>query len=195
MKSANIFFTAALFETSATNAFAPLPPARSISVTTFCADSVRMSLIPTLAPSRAKVSPVSRPSPEPPPVISTTLSLSFTPASRFRFPFFQLALPVESTRLGACRLRFLYHALLLIEHAQVGEGENVLGLVLDVFVGDRDGGIQISLGLVTKGQALGGIGKLRVYFERLFVELDRIIEFVVGEKVYCLVAEIFFVGH
>src|ERR1700733_5708787 len=144
MKSANIFFTAALFETSATNAFAPLPPARSISVTTFCADSGRTSLIPTLAPSRAKVRPVSRPNPEPPPVMSTTLSLSFifvslysatlhasfTRASCFRFRFPQLPLPVEPPRLRARRLRFLYHALLLIEHAQVGEGENVLGVVL-----------------------------------------------------------------
>ena len=109
MNSVNIFFTAALLdETSATNGRA-LPPARSISVTTLCADSGRMSLTPTFAPSRAKVSPISRPEPEPPPVIITTLFLSLiqsssrplTSGSGLGLAFAELTLPVEAAGFGA----------------------------------------------------------------------------------------------
>src|ERR1700757_2733951 len=129
-KSVNIFLTAALFETSATNGRA-LPPARSISVTTLSADSGRMSLTPIFAPSRANVSPISRPSPDPPPVISTTLSLSFIDA--LLLPFLELPFPIEPPRLGARRLRFRHHPLLLIEHAEVGVGENVFRLLRNIF--------------------------------------------------------------
>src|SRR6266481_9160319 len=133
-KSVNIFLTAALLETSATKDRA-LPPARSISVTTLLADSGLISLTPTFAPSRANVSPISRPSPEPPPVISTTLSLSFiaTLFSTYFFPslkgkgllfaFLELPLPIEPARFRTGRLGFLYHAFLLIEHAEIGERE------------------------------------------------------------------------
>src|SRR5260370_14638579 len=129
INSANIFATAALLDTSATNGRA-LPPARSISVTTFCADSGLISLTPTFAPSRANVSPISRPSPDPPPVISTTLSLSFIDA--LFLPFLELTLPIESPRLRASRFRFRHHALLLLKHAEISVREDVFRLLRDI---------------------------------------------------------------
>src|SRR5277367_3495234 len=126
--SANIFTTAALLDTSATNGRA-VPPARSISVATFCADSGLMSLTPTFAPSRANVSPISRPSPEPPPVISTALPFSFIDA--LLFAFLELPLPIEPPRLRAGSLGLGHHPFLLIEHAEVGVGQDVLRLQRD----------------------------------------------------------------
>src|SRR5262249_56893559 len=35
---------------------------------------------------------------------------------------FELPLPIEAPRLGASGLSFLYHALLLVKHAEVGKG-------------------------------------------------------------------------
>src|SRR6202167_6868412 len=128
IKSLNIFATAALLDTSATNGRA-LPPARSISVTTLAADSGLMSLTPIFAPSRANVSPISRPSPDPPPVISTTLSLSFIDA--LLLAFFQLPLPIEPPRLCASRFSFRHHALLLIKHAEIGVRQNVVRFLRD----------------------------------------------------------------
>src|SRR5271156_3289682 len=142
MNSANIFATAALLDTSATNGRA-LPPARSISVTTFCADSGLMSLTPIFAPSRANVSPISRPSPDPPPVISTTLSLSFIDA--LLFPFLELPLPIEPPRLCAGGLRFGHHSLLLIKHAEVGVRQDVVRLLSDIFLRQLNRGVEVSL--------------------------------------------------
>src|SRR5580704_8273374 len=144
IKSANIFATAALLDTSATKGRA-LPPARSISVTTFCADSGLISLTPTVAPSRANVSPISRPSPDPPPVISTTLSLSFI--ATLLFSFLELPFPIEPPRLGARRLRFRHHPLFLIEHAEVGVREDVFRLLRDIFFRQLDRGVEIALRL------------------------------------------------
>src|SRR5271163_692597 len=135
MNSANIFATAALLDTSATNGRA-LPPARSISVTTFCADSGLMSLTPIVAPSRANVRPISRPSPEPPPVISTTLSLSFIDI--LLFAFLELPFPIEPPRFGARRLCFRHHSFLLIEHAEVGVRQDVFRLLRNIFFRQLD---------------------------------------------------------
>src|ERR1700719_2898266 len=184
MNSANIFATAALLDTSATNGRA-LPPARSISVTTFCADSGRMSLTPIFAPSRANVSPISRPSPDPPPVISTTLSLSFIDA--LLLPFLELPLPIEPPRLGARRLRLRHHSLLLIEHAEVGVRENVFRLLRDIFFRQLDRRIEIPLRLVAHRHPVDRIDVLRIDLERLFVQLDRFVELVVGVCVNRLV--------
>src|SRR5215472_8496528 len=150
-KSANILATAALFDTSATKDLA-LPPARSISVTTFCADSGLMSLTPTFAPSRAKVSPISRPSPEPP-------------------------------RVGPRRFRLRHHALLHIEHAQICMCENIFGLLRDIFLRQLDRGVEVALGLVAHDHSVRRVGVLRIDRERLLVQLDRFVEFVVGECV------------
>src|ERR1700691_5312251 len=152
MNSANIFLTAPLSETSATSRTAR-PPARSSSVTTFCAASERKSLTPTLAPSRANTSAISRPSPEPAPVISTAWSLSFTatsapPQSFPRHALLELGLPVQPPRLRTRFLCFLFHPLFLIEHAQVGEREDVLGLLRDILSGQLDRGVEVALGLV-----------------------------------------------
>src|SRR5215469_7201220 len=192
MKSANILATAALFDTSATKDLA-LPPARSISVTTFCADSGLMSLTPTFAPSRAKVSPISRPSPEPPPVISTILSLSFIAA--LFLAFLELPLPVQSPGLGPRRFRLGHHALLHIEHAQVSVCENVFRLLRDIFLRQLDRGVEIALRLVAHDHSVRRVGVLRIDRERLLVQLDRFVEFVVGERVDPLVVEFFLVGH
>src|SRR5271170_32824 len=135
MKSANIFATAALLDTSATNGRAA-PPARSISVTTLAADSGLMSLTPTFAPSRANVSPISRPSPDPPPVISTTLSFSFIDA--LLLAFLELPFPIEPPRLCARRLRLRHHPLLLIEHAEVGVRQNIFRLLRDILLRQLD---------------------------------------------------------
>src|ERR1035437_3702203 len=167
IKSANILPTAALLDTSATNGRAT-PPARSISVTTFCADSGLMSLTPTFAPSRANVSPISRPSPEPAPVISTTLSLSFI--APLLLAFLELSLPVQAPRLGAGRLRFRHHALLLIKHAEVGVRQDVFRFIRYIFFRQVD-------------------------LERLFVQLDRFVELIVGVCVDRFVVQFFFVGH
>src|SRR5208282_6610958 len=177
MKSANILPTAALLDTSATNGRA-LPPARSISVTTFCADSGRMSLTPIFAPSRANVSPISRPSPDPPPVISTTLSLSFIDA--LLHPFLELPFPIEPPRLGAGRLRLGHHALLLIEHAEVGVRQDVFGLLRDIFLGQFDRRVEIALRLVAHRHPMDRIDVFRIEFERPLVQLDCFVELVVG---------------
>src|SRR5258708_2405770 len=162
-KSANILRTAALLDTSATNGRA-IPPARSISVTTFCADSGLMSLTPTFAPSRANVSPISRPSPEPPPVISTTLSLSFI--ATLLLPFLQLPLPIESPRLCACRFRFRHHPLLLIEHAEVGVRQDVIGLLRNIFFRQLDRGVEVSLRLIAHDHSVNRVRVLRIDFQR-----------------------------
>src|ERR1700674_5404614 len=175
MNSANILPTAALLDTSATNGRA-VPPARSISVTTLPADSGRMSLTPTFAPSRANVSPISRPSPEPPPVISTTLSLSFIDA--LLLAFLELPLPIKSPRFGARRLCFRHHPLLLIEHAEVGVRQDVFRLLRDIFFGQLDRRIEIALRLVTHRHPVDRIDVLRIDLERLLVQLDRLVEFV-----------------
>src|SRR5580692_964365 len=177
MNSANIFATVALFDTSATNGLA-VPPDRSISVTTLPADSGLMSLTPTFAPSRANVSPISRPSPDPPPVISTTLSLSFIDA--LLLPFLELPLPVEPPRLGASRLRLRHHTLLLIEHAEVGVSEDVFRLLRDIFFRQLDRRVEIALRLVAHRHPVDRIDILRIYLERLFVQLDRFVELVIG---------------
>src|SRR5271155_6161408 len=145
MNSANIFLTAALLDTSATNGRA-FPPARSISVTTFCADSGLMSLTPIFAPSRANVRPISRPSPDPPPVISTTLSLSFIDV--LLFPFLELPFPIESPRFGARRLCFRHHSFLLIEHAEIGVREDIFRLLRNIFFRQLDRSVEIALRLV-----------------------------------------------
>src|SRR6266853_1182004 len=166
-KSVNIFLTAALFETSATNGRA-LPPARSISVTTLLADSGLISLTPIFAPSRANVSPISRPSPDPPPVISTTLSLSFIATSLF-LAFLELPLPIESARFGTGRLCFLYHAFLLIEHAEVGESQDVFGRVLDKLFRELDSRVEIALGLVAHRHPVNRVDIFRIDLERLLI--------------------------
>src|ERR1035437_7986647 len=175
IKSANILPTAALLDTSATNGRAT-PPARSISVATFCADSGLMSLTPTFAPSRANVSPISRPRPEPPPVISTTLSLSFI--APLLLAFLELSLPVQAPRLGAGRLRFRHHALLLIKHAEVGVRQDVFRFIRDIFFRQLDRRIEISLGLVAHSHSV-----------------DRFVELIVGVCVDRFVVQFFFVGH
>src|SRR5271156_2651456 len=142
MNSANIFLTAALLDTSATNGCA-FPPARSISVATFCADSGLMSLTPIFAPSPANVRPISRPSPDPPPVISTTLSLSFIDA--LLLAFLELPLPIEPPRLSAGRLRFRHHSFLLIKHAEVGVRQDVVRLLRDIFLRQLNRGVEVSL--------------------------------------------------
>src|ERR1019366_4688622 len=192
IKSANILPTAALLDTSATNGRAT-PPARSISVATFCADSGLMSLTPTFAPSRANVSPISRPRPEPPPVISTTLSLSFI--APLLLAFLELSLPVQAPRLGAGRLRFRHHALLLIKHAEVGVRQDVFRFIRDIFFRQLDRRIEISLGLVAHRHSVDRIGVLRIDLERLFVQLDRFVELIVGVCVDRFVVQFFFVGH
>src|SRR5579863_4292070 len=140
INSANIFATAALLDTSATNGRA-LPPARSISVTTFCADSGLMSLTPIFAPSRANVSPISRPSPDPPPVISTTLSLSFIDA--LLLPFLELPFPLEPPCLCARRFRLRHHPLLLIKHAEIGVREDVFRLLRDILFRQLDRRVEV----------------------------------------------------
>src|SRR5208282_6553925 len=170
MKSANILPTAALLDTSATNGRA-LPPARSISVTTFCADSGRMSLTPIFAPSRANVSPISRPSPDPPPVISTTLSLSFI--DLLLFPFLELPFPIEPPRLGPCRFSFRHHALLLIEHAEIRVRQDVFRLLRDIFLRELDRSVEIALGLIAHRHPMDRIDVLRIDLQRLLVQLDR----------------------
>src|ERR1700719_2549474 len=184
MNSANILPTAALLDTSATNGRA-VPPVRSISVATLAADSGLMSLIPTFAPSRANVSPISRPSPDPPPVISTTWSLSFIDA--LLLPFLELPLPIEPPRLCARRLRLGHHSLLLIEHAEVGVRENVFRLLRDIFFRQLDRRIEIPLRLVAHRHRVDRIDVLRIDLERLFVQLDRFVELVVGVCVNRLV--------
>src|ERR1700677_2629071 len=161
INSANILTTAALLDTSATNDRA-LPPARSISVTTFCADSGLMSLTPIFAPSRANVSPISRPSPDPPPVISTTLSLSFIDA--LLLPFLELSPPIEPPRLGAGRFRLVDHALLLIKHAEVGVRQDVFGLLRDIFLRQFDRRVEIALRLVAHRHSVDRIDVLRIDF-------------------------------
>src|ERR1700734_4182856 len=140
--SANILRTAGLLDTSATNGRA-LPPARSISGTTFGADSGLMSLTPTFAPSRANVSPISRPSPDPPPVISTTLSLSFIDA--LLLPFLELPFPIEPPRLCPSRFCFRHHALLLIKHAEIGVREDVFRLLRDILLRQLDRRVEVAL--------------------------------------------------
>src|ERR1700722_3441069 len=184
MNSANILPTAALLDTSATDGRA-VPPVRSISVTTLPADSGLMSLIPTFAPSRANVSPISRPSPDPPPVISTTLSLSFIDA--LLLAFLELSLPIEPPRLGACCLRLRHHAFLLIEHAEVGVRENVFRLLRDIFFGQLDRRVEIALRLIAHRHTMDRIDVFRIDFKRLLVQLDRLVEFVVGVSVNRLV--------
>ena len=72
---ANIALTCAL---SATSAWMARPPAGPFIDDTVCsAASRRTSFTTTCAPSSAKSSAIARPSPEPPPVTSATLSLSF----------------------------------------------------------------------------------------------------------------------
>ena len=72
---ANIAFTWAL---SATSAWIARPPPGPFIAATVCAAVSRCSsLTTTCAPSSAKSSEIARPSPEPPPVTSATLSLSF----------------------------------------------------------------------------------------------------------------------
>src|SRR5262245_40771537 len=72
---ANIAFTWALSATSAW--MARPPPEPFISITVCFAVSRESSLTMTCAPSSAKSSEIARPSPEPPPVTSATLSWSF----------------------------------------------------------------------------------------------------------------------
>src|SRR5580658_8493290 len=212
MKSANIFFTAALLETSATKGRA-LPPARSISVTTLCADSGRTSLTPIFAPSRAKVSPISRPSPEPPPVIKTILFLSFIDSSPsnvfgrarrradggagsgFGFSFLELAFPVQAARLGSGSLRFGDHPFLLVEHAEVSPRQDVFLVALDMLAGQRDRTVEIALGLVAHGEAVDRIDVIWVNHERLLIDSDRLVVLVVGEQIDRLVVKFFLVGH
>src|SRR6266404_8203930 len=165
MKSVNIFLTAALLDTSATNGRA-LPPARSISVTTLLADSGLISLTPIFAPSRANVSPISRPSPDPPPVINTTLSFSFI-ATSLLLAFLELPFPIEPTRFGTGRLGFLYHAFLLIEHAEVGECEDVFRRLLDKLFRELDGRVEIAFGLVAHRHSVNRIDIFRIDLERL----------------------------
>src|SRR5229473_3915595 len=166
-KSVNIFLTAALLETSATNDRA-LPPVRSISVTTLLADSGLMSLTPIFAPSRANVSPISRPSPEPPPVISTTLSFSFIATSSL-LAFLELPFPIEPARFSTGRLGFLYHALLLIKHAEVGESQDVFGRLLDKLFRELNRRIEIALGLVAHRHPVDRVDIPRIDLERLHV--------------------------
>src|SRR5258705_43336 len=166
-KSVNIFATAALFETSATNDRA-LPPARSISVTTLLADSGLMSLTPIFAPSRANVSPISRPSPEPPPVISTTLSLSFI-ATSLLLAFLDLPVPIEPARFGTSRLGFLYHAFLLIEHAEIRKRQDVFRRLLDKLFRQLDRRVEIALGLVAHRHPVDRVDILRIDLERLLI--------------------------
>src|SRR5882757_9136141 len=166
-KSVNIFLTAALFETSATNDRA-LPPARSISVTTLLADSGLMSLTPIFAPSRANVSPISRPSPEPPPVISTTLSLSFI-ATSLLLAFLELPFPIEPARFGTSRLGFLYHALLLIEHAEIRKRQDVFRRLLDKLFRQLDSRVEIALGLVAHRHPVDRVDILRIDLARLLI--------------------------
>src|SRR5271170_5203279 len=192
MNSANILATAALLDTSATNGRA-VPPARSISVTTLSADSGRMSLTPTFAPSRANVSPISRPSPDPPPVISTTLSFSFIDA--LFLAFLELPLPIESPRLCARRFRLRHHPLLLIEHAEVGVREDVLRLLRDILLRQFDRRIEIPLRLIAHRHPMDRIDVFRIDLERLFVQLDRFVELVVGVGVDRFVVELFLVRH
>src|SRR5580698_6091658 len=226
MKSANILRTAALLETSATKGRAT-PPARSISVTTFCADSVRTSLTPTLAPSRANSRPISRPSPEPPPVTSTILSfkriesvpspifagsrpvwsalqVAAAPLLRgaFGLGLFELTFPVEAASFGAGGFGFFYHALLLVEHAEVGKAEEIFGFHFDVAFGDFDGGVEIALRLMAHGEAGERVAAARVEFQGLVVERDRIVVIAVGVVIDGFVAQflglhlwIFVIGH
>src|ERR1700735_3428066 len=190
--SANILRTAALLDTSATNGRA-LPPARSISLTTFCADSGLISLTPTFAPSRANVSPISRPSPDPPPVISTTLSLSFIDA--LLLAFLELPLPIEPPRLCAGRLRFRHHTLLLIEHAEVRVRQDVVRLLHDIFFRQLDRGVEISLRLVAHDHSVNRVRVLRIDFQRFLIQLDRFVELVVGVSVNRFIVELFLVRH
>src|SRR5579862_85467 len=177
MNSANIFTTAALLETSATNGRA-VPPSRAISVTTLPADSGLISLTPTFAPSRENVSPISRPSPDPPPVISTTLSLSFIDI--LFLAFLELSLPIESPRFGASRLRLRHHALLLIEHTEVGVRQDVFRLLRNIFFRQLDRRVEIALRLVAHSHPVDRIDVFRIDLECLLVQLDRLIELVVG---------------
>src|SRR6185369_7282564 len=82
-KRVYIFSTA---RPSATSAGTPIarPPAAVISSTTLCAASSRMSLIATIAPSRANSSAIARPIPEPAPVTRATLPSSVMPLSSIR---------------------------------------------------------------------------------------------------------------
>src|SRR5258708_5020238 len=191
-KSANILRTAALLDTSATNGRA-VPPARSISVTTFCADSGLISLTPTFAPSRANVSPISRPSPDPPPVISTTLSLSFIDA--LFLAFLELPLPIEPPRLCASRFRLRHHALLLVKHAEICVREDVFWLLSDILFRQLDRRVEVALRLVTHRHPVDRIDVLRIDFERLFVQLDRLVELVVGVSVNRVVVQLFLIRH
>src|ERR1700722_12463747 len=184
MNSANILATAVLLDTSATNGRA-VPPARSISVTTLPADSGLMSLTPTFAPSRENVSPISRPSPDPPPVISTTLSLSFIDA--LLLPFLELPFPIQPPRLGARRLRLRHHPLLLIEHAEVGVGEDVFRLLRDIFFRQFDRSVEVPLRLVAHRHPVDRIDVFRIDLERLLIQLNRFVELVVGVCVNRLV--------
>src|ERR1700722_3100035 len=224
MKSANIFFTAALLETSATKGRAT-PPARSISVATFCGDSGRTSLTPTFAPSRANSRPISRPRPEPPPVTNTILSFNRIVRPHYRLgagvlhfsggappaPLMctalflglsELALPVEPAGFRACGFGFLYHALLLVEHAQVCKPKEIFGLDLHVTLRHFDGGIEIAFGLMAHREAGEGIAASRIEFERLPAKRDGVIVITVGVLIDRFVAQIlslciciFVLGH
>src|SRR5271168_2396197 len=55
-----------------------VPPAASTSLATVCARPGTTSLVNTVAPSAENSSALSRPSPEPDPVITTTLSASLS---------------------------------------------------------------------------------------------------------------------
>src|SRR5262249_61590287 len=124
-------------------------PALVFAAPLFGPVSALLSLIPPWPPPPQTLFPVPRPRPDPPRVMSPFFFLISPPPSRFGLGFLELPFPVEPARLGARRFGFLYHALLLVEHAQVGECEDVVGLVLDVFVGRRDGGVEIAERLVT----------------------------------------------
>ena len=113
----------------------------------------------------------------------------------FRHAFLELALPIQAPRFGTRLLGFLYHSFLLVEHAQVGEREDVVGLLRDIFFSQLDRGIEVALGLVTHHQPVHSIGVARILLERARIQFDRLVVLIVGVKIDRRVVKLLLVRH